>query len=55
MFVGILFLLVTHWKPSGGIEEADKVNQLKSRHSTVEAGRPLRLTRRNVGDRGAIV
>jgi hypothetical protein len=41
MFVGKFILGVTHWKPSGGIEEADKAKQFLSRYFAIEAGAAL--------------
>jgi hypothetical protein len=49
MFVGYIFLWVTHWKPSGGIEEAGEVKQFLSRYSTIEAGAALKT---NASERG---
>jgi len=49
MFVGIFILRVTHWKPSGGIEEADKAKQYSNRYSTIEAGAALKT---NASERG---
>jgi hypothetical protein len=38
-----------HWKPSGGIEEADKAKQFLIRYSTIEAGAALKT---NASERG---
>jgi len=49
MFVGYIFLCVTHWKPSGGIEEADKAKRFLSRYTTKEAEAALKI---NASERG---